>query len=45
VPLTEATFGKQAKSLGIFTALRNKGRQYAELTEDVFAGETDKKMD
>lgn len=40
VPLMEASFTKQAKSLGVITALRNKVAQYSELTKDVFAGET-----
>lgn len=45
VPLTEATFGKQAKSLGVLQAVRNKFAQYKELTQDVFAGETNRKME
>lgn len=45
VPLTEASFTKQAGQLGIFNAFKNKIAQYSELTEDVFAGETDKKME
>ena len=41
VPLTEAVFTRQAKRLGIIKALKNKWDQYTELTEDVFAGESD----
>ena len=45
VPLMEASFTKQLKSLGPITAFRNKVAQYSELTKDVFAGETSKKME
>lgn len=46
VPLTEARFIRQAKSLGTFgtiKALNNKLKQYKELTQDVFAGESERK--
>lgn len=48
VPLTEARFIRQARSLGKFgvaKALYNKFQQYAELTQDVFAGESEQKED
>ena len=44
VPLTEATFGKQTRALGILSALRNKWDQYSELTKGVFAGDTEQLM-
>ena len=46
VPLTEARFSRQARSLGTFgvvKALWNKAKQYGELTKDVFAGESQQK--
>ena len=43
VPLTEAVFSRQAKSLGVWTAIKNKVNEFKELTEGVFAGETEKK--
>lgn len=43
VPLMEAVFSRQAKNLGFFKAVRNKIDQYKELTEGVFAGESDEK--
>lgn len=48
VPLTEARFSRQAKNLGTFgvaKALYNKFQQYGELTQDVFAGESQQKED
>lgn len=43
VPLTEAVFSRQAKQLGVWTAVKNKVKQYAELTQGIFAGDVDKK--
>lgn len=43
VPLTEAVFSRQIKGLGFRKAIRNKIDQYKELTEGVFAGETEAK--
>lgn len=40
VPLTEAVFSRQAKGLGIRSAIRNKWKQYRELTEGIFAGDS-----
>ena len=43
VPLTEAVFSRQSKNLGFVNAVKNKVREYKELTEDVFAGDTELK--
>ena len=43
VPLTEAVFSRQAKNLGVRAAIRNKWKQYRELTEGIFAGDSDAK--
>lgn len=43
VPLTEAVFSRQVKGLGFKKAIINKINQYKELTEGVFAGETEVK--
>lgn len=43
VPLTEAVFSRQAKHLGVWSAIKNKVKQYKELTQGVFAGDADKK--
>jgi hypothetical protein len=43
VPLTEAVFSRQVKGLGIKKAIINKVEQYKELTEGVFAGDTEEK--
>ena len=45
VPLTEAVFSRQVKGLGFKKAIINKINQYKELTEGVFAGETEVKED
>lgn len=42
VPLTEAAFSRQLKNVG-FKVFKNKFEQYAELTADVFAGDTEQK--
>lgn len=43
VPLTEAVFSRQVKGLGFKNAIISKFKQYRELTEGVFAGETEEK--
>ena len=43
VPLTEAVFSRQAKNLGVWTAIKNKVKQYKELTEGIFAGDLEMK--
>jgi hypothetical protein len=43
VPLTEAVFSRQVKGLGLKKAIVNKIEQYKELTEGVFAGDTEEK--
>ena len=43
VPLTEAVFSRQSKNLGFVEAVKNKVREYKELTVDVFAGDTELK--
>ena len=43
VPLTEAVFSRQVKGLGFKKAIVNKIEQYKELTEGVFAGDTEEK--
>lgn len=43
VPLMETAFSRQAKNLGFFNAVKNKIAEYKELTEGVFAGETNEK--
>ena len=43
VPLTEAVFSRQVKSLGFWKATKNKIAEFKELTEGVFAGETEEK--
>ena len=43
VPLTEAAFSRQVKGVGLWTTVKNKFAQYKELTEDVFAGQTEEK--
>lgn len=44
VPLTEAAFGRQVKGLGFIKTIKNKFDQYAELTQDVFAGSAEEKI-
>lgn len=43
VPLTEAAFSRQVKGLGFIKTIKNKWDQYAELTQDVFAGSGEEK--
>ena len=43
VPLTEAAFSRQVKGVGLLQTVKNKWAQYRELTEDVFAGQTEEK--
>lgn len=43
VPLTEAVFSRQSKNLGFVNAVKNKVREYKELTADIFAGDTELK--
>ena len=43
VPLTEAVFSRQSKNLGFISAVKNKVKEYKELTSDVFAGDTELK--